>query len=113
MDLFGLASIFMFQIGSRFLNIEFTEQQQRVIMHPITQHIIVFSMFFVTTQSFKIAFFLWAVYFAITRVLLNENHQYNLLPRSWVQKEEDFGIHGLGNSNPTDMYYENLKKLPM
>lgn len=109
-DLFSLASIFMFQIGSRFLNIEFTEKQKYVIMHPVTQNIIVFSMFFVATQNFKVAFFLWALYFAFTRIFLNENHRYNLLPRSWVNEER--GIEGLGNPNPTHLYYENLKMLP-
>ena len=113
-DLFSLASLFLVQIGSRFLMIEFTEKQQKVIMHPLTQNLIVISMFFVATQSFKVAFFLWALYFAFTRIILNENHKFNLLPRSWVQGEdaESFGIHGIGRSSPTDLYYENLKKLP-
>jgi len=92
--------------------IEFTEKQQKVIMHPVTQSMIVFSMFYVATQNFKIGFFLWALYFAFTRILLNENHKFNLLPRSWVKGDEDFGIHGIGRSSTTDLYYENLQKLP-
>ena len=71
-------------------------------------------MFFVATQSVKIAFFLWAIYFAFSRILLNENHKFNLLPRSWVQSEHDeHGLHGIGRpAKPTDLYYENLKQLP-
>lgn len=96
----------MFQIGSRFLNIEFTEKQKMAVMHPMTQNIIVFCMFYVATQNFRIAFFLWALYFVFSRILLNENHPFNMLPRSWVN------IEGLGTANPTDVYYENLKLLP-
>lgn len=105
-DLFSLASVFLFQIGSRFLQIDFTEHQKKVIMHPVTQNMIVFSMFYVATHSFPIAFFLWALYFAFKRILFNENHKFNLLPRSWVQKD-------IGRQSITDLYYENLQKLPL
>jgi hypothetical protein len=96
--------MFMFQIGSRFLNIEFTEKQKEFIMHPVTQNFIVYSMFFVATQNYKIAFFLWALYFSFSKILLNENHRFNLLPRS--------SLPGLGDVNPTDLYYENLQLIP-
>jgi len=103
MDYFGFASLFMANIGARFLNIDFTEKQKGVVMHPVTQNVIVFCMFYVATQRVLIATFLWGIFFAFTRILLNENHPLNIYPRDYEP---------LGRPNPLALYYDNIAKLP-
>ena len=110
-DPFTMASTFLFQIGGRHVSMNFTEKQQQVLGHPVTQNMILFSMFFMGTRKISAAFVLWVVYFTATRVLLNENHSYNILPRSWLQ-----GMSGttpaLGTANPAALYQENIRRLP-
>lgn len=107
-DPFTMASTFLFQIGGRHVSMNFTEKQQQVLGHPVTQNMILFSMFFMGTRKISAAFVLWVVYFTATRVLLNENHSYNVLPRSWLQGQTP----ALGTANPAALYQENIRRLP-
>jgi hypothetical protein len=72
---------------------------------------ILFSMFFMGTRKISAAFVLWVVYFTATRVLLNENHSYNVLPRSWLQSMSGT-TPALGTANPAALYQENIRRLP-
>ena len=82
--LFPMFSVFMFHMGSRHLSFQFTETQQRLIKHPLVQALILLCMFFVSTKNLVLSIGLTIVYHMALYILLNENHKYNILPKSWV-----------------------------
>lgn len=107
--LVAFLSTLMFNIGNRHVVFNFTERQRDLISHPVTQNLIMFSMFYMGTRKAALAAVMWVVYFIVLRVLLNENHAWNLFPQSWLREKNE----GFGAPDPTALYYENLKKLPV
>jgi hypothetical protein len=109
-DIVSILSTFIFQIGSRNLMFNFTDSQKEILRHPLTQSVILFSMFYVGTRSVLWALCLLLLYHFIMLVLINESHPLNVLPRSFLIKN---GV--LEDKKETDkieMYYENLSRLP-
>lgn len=108
-DLFSILSTFVFQIGSRNLMFNFTDSQKDIFRHPLTQGMILFSMFFVGTRSPKWALMLLVLYYLIMYILINEQHPLNILPRSFLLHH---GAIEDKNTDKIEMYYENLRNLP-
>jgi len=107
--LIAFLSTLLFNVGNRHVMFNFTERQKDLISHPITQNLIMFSMFYMGTRNVVLASIMWVVYWLVVRILLNENHDWNLFPRSWLKDKNE----GFGAPDPTALYYENLKKLPV
>ncbi len=104
---------FFTQIGARQLKFDFTKAQQYVITHPITQSLILFAMFYLSTRRLIVASALLIIYILSVRIFLNENHPWNLFPQHWLAKEgfiqtEDESL----KIPPSDLYYRNLARIP-
>lgn len=100
-------SIFLVQIGSRFLTFKFTDAQQKTIQHPWVQSIILFAMFYLGTRSLFISLCLILVYNLCLYFLLNEHSAYNIYNRRWLEHE------GLQKEfiSKTKTYTQNIRKL--
>lgn len=105
MDIFNAASIFMFHVGARHATFNFTDAQKEILQHPVTQAIILFSMFFVGTRNVMWSAILLIAYQIIVHVLLNEHSKYNILSKSFMEHL------GLESEDRVNLYYSNLKKL--
>jgi hypothetical protein len=107
-DVLSIASAFLAQVGARHLIFNFSDIQKRLISHPVTQALIMFGMFYLSTRRILFALGLLMVYYLFLFVLANEKHPMNVIPRSWL-----LGTGALENTtSPIDMYYENLRRLP-
>jgi len=105
MDVFNAASIFMFHVGARHMNFQFTDAQTKIIQHPATQSIILFSMFYMGTRNLFWSAVLLITYHIVVNVLLNEHSKYNVLSKSFMEHL------GLKTDDPVDLYYSNLEKI--
>jgi|APGre2960657468_1045069.scaffolds.fasta_scaffold00805_8 hypothetical protein len=105
MDIFNAASVFMFQIGARHLTFDFTDAQKELIRHPVTQSVILLSMFYMGTRNLMWSVILLVMYHIIVSILLNENNKYNMLSSSFIEHL------GIASENKIEMYYSNMEKL--
>ena len=107
-DVLSIASAFLAQVGARHLVFNFSDIQKKLITHPVAQSIILFGMFYLSTRRIIFAIGLLLVYYMFLFVLANEKHPLNIIPRSWLAQEGLFSY----TKSPTDLYYENISKLP-
>lgn len=108
-DMVGIVSAFLAQVGARHLVFNFSNVQKKVISHPLTQSMILFGMFYLSTRSLIFAFGLLILYYVVLFVLINEQHPLNVIPRQWLVAE---GIVAKDSKSPIDLYYDNINKLP-
>jgi len=110
MDIFSTSiSMLIAQIGARHLVFNFTDAQKKMITHPVSQGLILLGMFFVGTRNIYIALLSVTLYYLCIFILLNENHSFNILPKSMVKQNEDDSHDGFTSQS---LYFENISKLP-
>jgi hypothetical protein len=109
LDMLGIMSVFLVQIGARHLVFDFSHAQRKIISHPIVQALILFGMFYVSTRSIMFATMLFGVYYSLILVFFNEKHPWNVLSRNWLVQE---GLVDKEQASPIELYYQNISKLP-
>ena len=102
-----MGSIILMQIGAKYLDLELTEFQKKLLKNNIVQGIILFGIIYLPVRDvFKTIIIVFLIYLII-HVLLNENHKYNIFSKQWLYTE---GII----KNYIDVkkkYYENIAKI--
>ena len=107
-EIFGALAVFVVQVGARHLVFNFSSIQQKIIAHPISQGMILFGLFYISTRRLYIALGLLLFYYIVVFVLLNEQHPMNIIPRKLLVSE---GFIDANELSPIDMYYMNVNKL--
>jgi hypothetical protein len=100
-------SIIFLQVSNKYLKIDVTKAQEKILMHPLSQALMYFVIIFYTTRSVAITTFIVALSYLFFFVFFNEQHRYNLYPREWLYKEH------LINNKPVsykDTYKTNIQK---
>lgn len=82
----GITMLFM-QLGSRNFKFNFTEAQQKLMAHPVSQVLLLVAMFYAPTRNIFLSIIIVILYYLVTYVLLNELHPLNLYSTSWLKKE--------------------------
>jgi hypothetical protein len=84
-----LSMIFLIlvQIGGRFLKIELTPAQQKIINNVIIQSIILFAIILMATKNIVNSLIIVCFIYLCVNILFNENHKYNILSRRWLIQE--------------------------
>jgi ABC-type multidrug transport system permease subunit len=82
----GITMLFM-QLGSRNFKFNFTEAQQKLLAHPVSQVLLLTAMFYAPTRNIFLSIIIVALYYLVTYVLLNELHPLNLYSTNWLKKE--------------------------
>jgi len=106
--LLNSVSVFLVQIGSRFLTFNLTDAQKRIIQHPWVQSIILYALFYVSTRNVVISIGLLIAYGLCLYFLLNENSKYNIYNKHWLIKE---GFLQDSLIDKTKEYYSNIQKI--
>lgn len=101
-------SVFLVQIGARFLSFDLTNAQMRIIKHPWVQSIILIALFYVSTRNIIISTGLVLAYYLCVYFLLNEQSKYNIYDKKWLAKE---GLSQITFEDKTIEYYSNIKKI--
>ncbi len=76
------------QIGGRYLKIDLTPAQQKLINNSMFQSIILLSIIYVSTKKFTNSIIIVMVIYICIYVLFNENHKYNILSKKWLYDEK-------------------------
>lgn len=106
-DMLGVAAAFLTQVGARHLVFNFSAVQQKIITHPVSQAIILFGMFYLSTRRLYFALGLLVLYYLLIFVLINEKHPLNMIPRQILISE---GFINPDDKSPIERYRENITK---
>ena len=96
------------QIGGRYLKIDLTPAQQKLINNSMFQSIILLSIIYVSTKNFTNSIIIVMVIYICIYVLFNENHKYNILSKKWLYDEK---IIETEYNNIKDIYIKNIKNI--
>ncbi len=91
-------SMLLLNLGSRFLVMEISENQQQLFNNIIFRRLIIFTVFFVATKDIFVSMILTAVFIILVTGLFNENSKYCILKKSVM-------------NNITDQEYLYAKKI--
>jgi len=106
LDPLAMLFIVLVQIGGRYLKIDLTPAQQKLINNPIFQTIILFSIILMTTKSLtKTSIIVFIMYICVT-IVFNENHKYNILSKRWLLTEKI--INDKSYKPLKDLYIKNM-----
>jgi len=98
-----LSMIFLIlvQIGGRYLKIELTPAQQKIINNVVIQGVILFSIILVATKNIANSLIIVCFIYLCANILFNENHKYNILSKKWLIEENII----------SDNNYKSLKEI--
>lgn len=99
-------AVILMQIGNRYLKLNITKAQEKILQSNVTQLILYFCIIFFYTKSIPVAIIMVSVSYTLMFILLNENHKYNILPKQWLYKEKLINEPTIHYVNT---YKENMK----
>ena len=82
----GIEMIAM-QLAYKYLNLDLSKAQLKIIKHPLSQAIILLFMFYLTCNNIWISVLLVLGYQLVINILLNETHPLNVYSKHWLIKE--------------------------
>ena len=76
-----MCSIILMQIGAKYLDLELTDFQKKLLKNNIVQGVILFGIIYLPIRDvFKTIIIVFLIYLII-HVLLNEKHKYNIFSK--------------------------------
>jgi len=103
-----LSMIFLIlvQIGGRYLKIELTPAQQKIVNNVVIQSVILFAIILMATKNIANSLIIVCFIYLCANILFNENHKYNILSKKWLIDENII----LGNDYKSlkDIYIKNI-----
>lgn len=82
----GIMMIFM-NIGSRYIEIKLTKQQEAIIK-SVAREILIFTIAFMGTRDLFVSFIITSIFIILSNYVFNENSKYNLLPKNFKKLEK-------------------------
>ncbi len=102
-----IMSFIMMQVGAKYLDLQLTDFQKKLIKNNFVQAIILFGIIYIPVRDvFKTAVIVCLIYLTIY-VLFNENHKLNVYSKKWLFNE---GIINEYN-DIKNKYYEKISNL--
>jgi hypothetical protein len=106
----GIMMIFM-NIGSRYIEIKLTKQQE-AIFKSIARELLIFTIAFMGSRDLFVAFIITAIFIVLSNYVFNENSKYNLLPKNFNKLENimDTNKDGELSEEEVNKAYDIIKK---
>jgi hypothetical protein len=106
-----LSMIFLIlvQVGGRYLKIELTPAQQKIINNVIIQSIILFAIILMATKNIVNSLIIVCVIYLCVKILFNENHKYNILSKKWLMEENIISSNNYKSLK--DIYIKNVSSI--
>ncbi len=102
-----IASVIFMQIGARYLDLELTDFQKKLLKNKVIQGVILFGLIYVPVRDIQKTIMILLMIYLIIYVMFNENNNYNLFSKKYLYNE---GI--ITNYNDIKKkYYTNLSNL--
>ena len=102
-----IISLILMQIGAKYLDLELTDFQKRLIKNNMVQAIILFGIVYIPVRDVIKTFLIVCLIYLIIYVLFNENHKMNIYSKNWLYNE---GIIKEYN-NLKQKYYDKIEKI--
>jgi len=80
-------TIIILQIANRYLKIDITKAQEKIIMHPYMQFAMYFSIIYFTTRNIAYTLIIVLISYIFLVILFNENHKHNILSKAWLKEQ--------------------------
>jgi hypothetical protein len=94
------------QIGGRYLKIELTPAQQKIVNNVVIQSVILFAIILMATKNIVNSLIIVCFIYLCAKILFNENHKYNILSKKWLIDENI--ISGNDYKSLKDIYIKNI-----
>jgi hypothetical protein len=106
-----LSMIFLIlvQVGGRYLKIELTPAQQKIINNVVIQSIILFAIILMATKNIVNSLIIVCFIYLCVKILFNENHKYNILSKKWLVDENI--ISGNNYKSLKEIYIKNISTI--
>jgi hypothetical protein len=106
-----LSMIFLIlvQIGGRYLKIELTPAQQKIINNVVIQGVILFSIILMATKNIANSLIIVCFIYLCANILFNENHKYNILSKKWLIEENIISDNNYKSLK--DIYIKNISSI--
>lgn len=102
-----IISLILMQIGAKYLDLELTDFQKKLIKNNFIQAIILFGIVYIPVRDIFKSFIIVCLIYLMIYVLFNEKHKLNIYSKKWLYDE------GIINEykNIRDKYYEKIEKI--
>jgi len=106
-----LSMIFLIlvQVGGRYLKIELTPAQQKIINNVVIQSIILFAIILMATKNVVNSLIIVCFVYLCVKILFNENHKYNILSKKWLMEENIISSNNYKSLK--DIYIKNISTI--
>jgi len=106
-----LSMIFLIlvQVGGRYLKIELTPAQQKIINNVVIQSIILFAIILMATKNVVNSLIIVCFIYLCVKILFNENHKYNILSKKWLMEENIISSNNYKSLK--DIYIKNISTI--
>lgn len=102
-----IISMILMQIGARYLDLELTEFQKKILKNNIIQSIILFGIVYIPIRDVFKSIIIVCMIYLLIYVLLNENHKYNIFSKKWLYSQGIIKEY----LDVKNKYYENINKI--
>jgi len=102
-----IISMILMQIGARYLDLELTEFQKKILKNNIIQSIILFGIVYIPIRDIFKSIIIVCMIYLLIYVLLNENNKYNIFSKKWLYSQGVIKEY----LDVKNKYYENINKI--
>ena len=101
--------LILVQIGGRYLKIELTPAQQKIINNVVIQSIILFAIILMATKNIANSLIIVCFTYLCINILFNENHKYNILSKKWLIDENIISVNDYKSLK--EIYIINISRI--
>jgi hypothetical protein len=109
MEPLSMIFLILVQVGGRYLRIELTPAQQKIINNVVIQSIILFAIILMATKNVVNSLIIVCFVYLCVKILFNENHKYNILSKKWLMEENIISSNNYKSLK--DIYMKNISTI--
>jgi hypothetical protein len=102
-----IISLVLMQVGAKYLDLQLTEFQKKIIKNNFVQAIILFGIVYIPVRDFIKTTLIVCLIYLIIYVLFNENHKFNIYSKKWLFNEGVIKEY----EDIKNKYYEKISKI--
>ena len=80
-------SVIAMQVGARYLELDLTDFQKKLLKNKIVQTLILLGLIYIPIRDIKRSIFVLILIYLAIYVLFNENNYYNLFPKKFLYNQ--------------------------
>ena len=80
-------SVIAMQVGARYLDLELTDFQKKLLKNKVIQTFILLGLIYIPIRDIKRSIIVLIIIYLIIYVLFNENNYYNLFPKKFLYNQ--------------------------